>query len=386
MKKVLTKAWALHTNNGICIPGELIEEMIEITFDEKDEVLVEPVYCSLEGNMYHAVMRDPVDICHQRKEEKIVLGNAGVVRILESGSNASHLKPGTLGIVYAATPTDREGYPIKIFAYDAPGTVGFLAKKLALHKDNFIPLPDNSHFSPKQWAAFSIRYPSAWSNWKVAYNCWKVQMGHVKREEETVISWGGGVGLGEILLARQEGFKVAMISSMNNRISELQKYDIQAIDRNLFPDLNYMEDRYATDKEYRQCYLKSEKTFLEIIDAITNGRNAAIFIDNIGLPVYRATLKALSRQGVIATCGWKEGMKISHMRALESINRHIHVNTHYITYNEMQDAIRYAVENNWMPEVEGEYVYGWEEIPQLFKDFGAGKVNSFFPLFEVNPL
>jgi hypothetical protein len=50
---------------------------------------------------------------------------------------------------------------------------------------------------------------------------------------------------------------------------------------------------------------------------LSDGLGAAIFIDNIGAPLYRTTLKALARQNVLATVGWKHGRRTSTLRASE---------------------------------------------------------------------
>ena len=114
----------------------------------------------------------------------------------------------------------------------------------------------------------------------------------------------------------------------------------------------------------------------------TGGDMVNIFVDFVGSPVFRATLKALARQGVITTAGWKEGMMIDLVRASECIARHQHVHTHYARYSQGVAAVAFAEEHGWLPPA-GENVYGWDEVPDLFKDYNAGNT-GWFPVYRIN--
>jgi NADPH:quinone reductase-like Zn-dependent oxidoreductase len=384
MKMISTEAWVLQAGDGTDERGHLQKEKFEFIFDSDDEVLVEPIFGCWEGNMTHAVMRDPIDIALDRKESRIVLGNAGVVRVIEKGKNVENCEVGDMCMIFCNSIHDSYGYPTKIYAYDAPNTIGILARQTKIHKNGIIPIPASSSFSLQQWAAFSLRFVTAWANWKVAFKCWRSQMEEAEVDAEHVLAWGGGVCFAELLLAKRLGFNVAMITSNETRTNSLTENGITAINRTLFPNLNYDPEKYSSDKQYRSDYKTSEEKFLNIVKTTTNGKGAAIFLDNIGQSVYRATLKGIARQGVITTSGWKWGMELTHLRAIESINRHIHVHTHYANRKEALEAMEYAEKYNWMPKVASERVYNWEEIPELCEDYSSGKISSFFPLFQVN--
>ena len=107
-----------------------------------------------------------------------------------------------------------------------------------------------------------------------------------------------------------------------------------------------------------------------------------IFIDYVGVPVLRSTLKVLAREGVLTTAGWKEGMMIELVRASECIARHQHVNTHYARYQEGLDAVAFAEKNGWLPPLESK-VYEYDQIPELFEDYAKDNV-GWFPIFRVN--
>jgi NADPH:quinone reductase-like Zn-dependent oxidoreductase len=384
-RMITTTAWVLHKapERG---HEALIERLHEETYVLGDlaegEVLVEPLYGCWEGNMSHAVQRDPIDICDQRHEDRVVIGNAGVVRVLRPGAAVRELKEGDLCLVYCNGVPDARGYPEKIYAYDAPGTVGLLARRTKLDQRQLIPVPEGGGYSLRQWAAFSLRYITAWANWQVADGCWRL-LAAVDGPAE-VWGWGGGVTFAQLTLASLMGARATMISGQRCRLELMAAHGVQGLDRGAFPDLAFDPERYAIDPAFKDRYLDSEQRFLRLVEERTAGRGVAIFVDFIGLPVYRATLKALARPGVITTAGWKEGMVLTTLRAVECIRWHAHVHTHYARRDQALAAIAFAEEKSWMPPQE-DALYRWEEIPALAEAHCAGRIGSLFPLFEVNP-
>ena len=365
MGVITTEAWVLYSADRQPGRTSLVNESFSFSDISSNDVLAHPIYGCLEGNMLHAVQRDPIDICAERSEEPVVIGNSGVVRVERVGSNVKSIQPGDICIVFGNGVWDEQGYPIKIMGYDAPETMGVLAKKMKLHEKQLIPVAESSPFSLQQWAAFSLRYISAWANWRVAYECWKSQMKDVPPEETVVCAWGGGVSYAQLTLAKHFGCRVIMACSHPDRLAVLENAGIEAIDRAQFAENDF------------------EQGFLEAIAEKTYGRGVSIFVDNIGTAVHRITLKALGRQGVITTCGWKTGMRTLVTRAIECISRHIHVHTHYAKYSEGVDAVRFAHEHNWIPPHE-DRVWSWEEIPILFSEYEKGNITTYFPIFAVN--
>ena len=116
-----------------------------------EDALVEPVLVGWEGNCYHAVQRRPLDIARARGEEQIVLGNSGVVRVLRPPLRPTHetLREGDLCLVQANVKPDRFGYGTNgaAFGYDAPGTVGLLARRTVIPGSCLVPLPESSLYS-----------------------------------------------------------------------------------------------------------------------------------------------------------------------------------------------------------------------------------------------
>lgn len=385
-----TEAWVLHQGErqrrGETQSAELVRESFPIAEIADDEVLADPIYGCWEGNMTHALERIPVDVCRFRREPRIVIGNAGVVRVVTVGRAVTDIAPGDLCMVFPNAEPDAAGYMVKALAYDARKTMGLLARQTRLPRRCLLPIPAGSQYSLRQWAAFSLRYVTAWSNWRLAYGCYRLQMTAADCPEPFVVAWGGGVSLGQLILARHDGCKAAMIASTDQRLASLHDLGILGIDRREFADLHHDPERYHVDAEYRRRYDQAEATFLARIHQAGGGQPVAIFIDHIGTPVYRATLAALGRQGVITSAGWKHGADLtSTRRANECISRHLHINTHYASYAEGLAATAFAERHGWLPAVDDERVYGWDEIPELARDYAQGRVESWFPLFQVNP-
>ena len=385
-----TRAWVLHRGerqrDGHAVPGTLVEEPFSFPEPGPEDVVAEPIYGCWEGNMGHALQRTPVDICRLRREDKVVLGNAGVVRVVETGSAVTRVRPGDHCLVFCNAEPDEHGYPVKVLAYDASRTMGLLAHHTRLPQHVLLPLPRQSRHSLKQWAAFSLRYITAWSNWRLAWGCFRLQVGESECPVPFVVGWGGGVAYAQLRLARFAGCRVAMVTSQQERLRHLESVGIIPLDRRDFPDLHLDAARFATDADYRQRYTHSEKRFLARVKEAGRGQDVSIFLDHIGGPLLQASLKALGREGVIASAGWKLGADLMDLsRSTECTRRHQHINTHYARYSEAVAAVGFAEESGWLPPVDAERVYAWHEIPTLARDVEEGRVASYFPLYQVHP-
>ena len=378
-----TEAWVLHRaqpdDTG---PARLVLETIHLPDLRPDQILVEPLYGCWEGNMTHALLRDPLDVCAMRGEDPVVLGNAGTVRVLEVGREVRDVRAGDVAILSAIGSQDEHGFMIQAYAYDAPGTIGMLARRVPLVRRNLLHVLHGSSHAPLAWAAFSLRFPTAWANWRLAWGAYRLQMTERLCPEPFVVGWGGGVTLAELLLAKQHGCRVAMIASRPERLAQIAALGIVPIDRRAFPDLDFDEARYASDGDYRKAYKRSEETFLDALRTAGAGRQVAIFLDHVGAPVFRATAKALGRQGVIATAGWRRGMKTTLLRAIECINHHLYVHSHGAREDEAVEAIEHAEATGWMPPP-GPDVCAWGDLADFADDCAADRVASYFPTFAV---
>lgn len=375
--------WFLYPGDRVARAG-LVREGFELSAPAEGEVIAEPLYGAWEGNMGHAVERSPIDVCKFRREERVILGNAGVVRVLECGPNVTTLRAGDVAVIFSGSDLDEYGYPKRILGYDAPNTMGCLATRIKIKETNLIVLRNPNLEDLPRWAAFSVRYFTAWSNFALAFKIYRLMVSEAQDPAPNVWAWGGGTALAELELARRFGCRTVMLSGNDRRLETIRSSGITALDRRSFGDLSFDEQRAVEDDAYRLRYVRAEAQFLRAVDELTEGRRVQIFVDNIGTIVSRPTGRALSREGIIATAGWKEGMHIQYLRAVACIGRQQHVNTHYAQFKEGPEAVRYAEENDWLPRIDGP-VYSFDDIPTLAEDFRNGNV-GMFPVYRVNSI
>jgi NADPH:quinone reductase-like Zn-dependent oxidoreductase len=378
------RAWFLTPGkpSDIGTLAEMVPGDLDLPAPSGDQILAEPLFGAWGANMTHALERKPLDICRHRGEERVVLGNAAVVRVLEAGPDAQRFRPGQVAMIFSASVVDRWGYPEKMLAYDAPGTMGCMATRMLLRAQELIPIPDGTRHSLAQWAAFSGNYATAWSNWQQAYGSFRLLVGADECPAPHVWGWGGGTTFATLDLARRAGAQTVMVSASPIRQALITAAGITPISRHAFGELSFDERRSATDPTYRKAYVEAEARFLAEVDRRTNGDKVQIFVDYIGTPVLRATMKALGREGIITTAGWREGMVVQYLRAAECIARHQLVHTHYARYPQVVAAMAYGEAEGWMPPVD-ERIYGFDELPELSRRYAAGE-GGFFTVFRVN--
>ena len=80
---IRSDAWVIYAGEKGAppTPTKLVRETFEFSDPGPEEALVSPLFGCMEGNMGHAVERKPIDLCLARGEAKVVVGNAGVVRV-----------------------------------------------------------------------------------------------------------------------------------------------------------------------------------------------------------------------------------------------------------------------------------------------------------------
>ncbi len=354
---------------------------------EEGEALVEPILGSWEANVDHALARSPIDVCSSRGEDAVVLGNLGVVRVLDvnAGGRDVRVREGDLCLLLPFGRLDRYEYAELAYAYDAPGTIGLLAKRSKMDARILLPIPDGTPYSLPQWATYG-RYFTAWDNWHKAHACWRAQVPDDDPSNHLVFGWGGGVSFAELMLAKRAGFRVAMTAGSDDRVAFLRENGITPVDRRLYPDLSQPTRAQRTDRERHHRRRASVESLLHLVDELSDGHGVAIFVDNIGEPLYDVTLSALAREGVVTTCGWKAGMRLSYLRGAECISRHIHVNTHVWRLPDSPAIRDFQEAEGWIAPKGSDVIYDFDQVPRLADDYANGRISSYFPLYRVNPL
>ena len=363
---ISAEAYVLTPPNDGKGKARLSLETILLTPPADDELLVRPIFGCWEGNMGHALMRAPIDLCAVRGGEQIILGNAGVVWVESVGKTVKGIAPGDCGLVFCAGDVDEAGYPKTIYGYDQPGSIGLLAKRTKLKRHQIIRLPRSTPEALRQWAAFSLRYVTAWSNWRAAYRCWRVQSRASAANRCVVFGYGGGVAFAQTSLARLFGCSAYLATGQADRIAHIEEAGISAL---------------LTDRAGLQPV---DAILSDFVRETLGGRGVDILIDNVG-DQFRSSLKMLARQGVITTSGWKHQTMFPLLRPQECINRHIHVFTHYANHQEGRRAVAFADRTGWLPPIDAR-TWQWEEIPELAEVYLAGTLSSYFPIYRINDL
>src|SRR5437879_7668104 len=81
-----------------------------------------------EHNVDHAALADTVNIAEARGG-RIYPGNSAVGEVLEVGSDVTAFKPGDIVITHCNGEPDQFGYPLRIWAYDQPESVGWYGEE-----------------------------------------------------------------------------------------------------------------------------------------------------------------------------------------------------------------------------------------------------------------
>lgn len=379
------EAWLLRRDGEDMARGAIARlrlGTIPIAAPQPDEVLLEPLYGCWEGNMGHAMAAQPVDICVLRGESEVVLGNAGVVRVLEVGSGIAHVRPGEVCVFFGGGQLDRFGYMELAHGYDLPRSVGLLARRMKAKGHNVIPIPTNSRYSLPQWAAFSLRYITAWSNWRMAHGCYRLQVPESLQPHPHVWSWGGGTSLAELELARLLGARSVLVSSTPAHRELAARKGIATIDKRSLGNIETDIDPSEMSPERRRDYVRAERNLRKLADELTGGEGVSIFVDYIGAPLWRAAWRILGRASVVTSAGWKAGTGISYNRATACVKRTHFIHTHYASVAEATDAVAFAEAHGWMPDVDD--VWAWEDIGALAESYVEGRLSTYFPVFEIN--
>src|SRR5260370_7884258 len=248
-----SKGWFLHAatpdQNGQ--RGQLVKEDFELPDLAEDEVLAEPLFGGWEGNGEHALSRRHIDICGPRGEGRVILGNSGVVRVEAVGAGVRGLKPGQNAIPCGGSVLDRFGYPERMLAYDAPGTMGCLATRIKIKGCELLPVPAGTRYSLAQWAAFTVRYVTAWSNMELALGTFRLLVGVDEFPNPHVWGWGGGTTLAQLQLAQRWGCRTVMLSGHPPHLEQIRKAGITPVDRRPFGHLFFAANRYPENTSFR---------------------------------------------------------------------------------------------------------------------------------------
>src|SRR5437763_8436728 len=111
---------------------------------------------SAEHNVDHAALADTVNIAEARGG-RIYPGNSAVGEVLEVGAEVSGLRPGDVVVTHCNGEPDQFGFPLRIWAYDQPESVGWYAEEAVVGDWQVIPATLASGLTLWEMAALPLR-------------------------------------------------------------------------------------------------------------------------------------------------------------------------------------------------------------------------------------
>ena len=104
------------------------------------DVRLKILAASAEHNISHAALADTVNISANRGG-KIYPGNSAVGEVTEVGSQVTRFKVGDVVLTHCNGEPDRYGFPLRIWAYDQPDSIGWYGEEAVVADWQIIPAP-----------------------------------------------------------------------------------------------------------------------------------------------------------------------------------------------------------------------------------------------------
>jgi len=319
---------------------------------------------SAEHNVDHAALADTMNIAEARGG-KIYPGNSAVGEVLAVGSAVSGVKPGDVVITHCNGEPDAYGYPLRIWAYDQPDSIGWYGKEAVVADWQVVPAPLDCGLGLWEIAALPLRAPTAYHLWRRAIGIYRVKVSREQRARVNVLGFGGGVSELFLMLAAHEGHRAIFCSGSAERREHLEKLGIESVDQKQF---NRFSDR------------DDVKAFSKHLKGMTRGEGAHLVCDMMRGSVFPAGMAVLAREGVNVSAGWQLGMNCSYNSANCSVRQLTIDHTHYETLIGVSAATE-LYGNVFKPTVHRE-IYDFEDLPRAMEEMNRN-VQTGIPIVRV---
>jgi crotonyl-CoA carboxylase/reductase len=305
---------------------------------------------SLEHNIDHAVLADTVNIA-QLRGGKIYPGNSAVGEVIGVGAQVTRFSPGDVVITHCNGEPDEYGYPLRIWAYDKPESIGWYAEEAVVGDWQIIRAPLGSGLNLWEIAALPLRAPTAYHLWRRGHDLFRVKVPRERLARLNVLGFGGGVSELFLMLARHEGHRAFFCSGTAARRAHLEKLGIEGIDQGTF-------HRFAAPEDLR--------AFGKVVKERTGGVGMHVVCDLLRGAVFAPGLAALGRCGVNVSAGWQLGQRIGYDSALLSVKQITLDHTHYDTIPGCAAATE-LYGSVFRPTVHDE-IYDFESLPRAARE------------------
>src|SRR4051812_3677740 len=314
------------------------------------DVHVRIVAASAEHNIDHAATADTVNIADARGG-KMYPGNSAMGEVLAVGDLVTKFKPGDIVITHCNGGPDEFGFPLRIWAYDAPDSIGWYAEEAVVGEWQLIQAPLDSGLSVWEIAALPLRAPTAYHLWRRALGIYRVKVPREYKSVLNVLSFGGGVGELFLQLAAAEGHNAYFCAGSPERREALEQYGIVGIDQKQF-------NRFADKDDVR--------AFRKHVSDLTGGEDMHIVCDMLRGPVFPAGLAVAAREGVNVSAGWQLSQVVEYNSTLMSVKQVTIDHTHYETVVGSHAATE-LYGRVFKPTVHRE-IYAFEDLPRAFHE------------------
>lgn len=308
------------------------------------------IAASAEHNIDHAATADTVNIADARGG-KMYPGNSAMGEVLAVGDLVTKFKPGDIVITHCNGGPDQFGFPMRIWAYDAPDSIGWYAEEAVVGEWQLIPAPLDSGLSVWEIAALPLRAPTAYHLWRRALGIYRVKVPREYQSVLNVLSFGGGVGELFLQLAKAEGHNAYFCAGSAERREALEQFGIIGIDQKQY-------NRFADRKDV--------SAFRNHVRDLTGGEDMHIVCDMLRGPVFPAGLAVAARQGVNVSAGWQLSQVVEYNSTLMSVKQVTIDHTHYETVIGCAAATE-LYGKVFKPTVHRE-IYGFEDVPRAFHE------------------
>ncbi len=305
---------------------------------------------SCEHNVDHAALADTVNITASRGG-KIYPGNSAVGEVIGIGSEVTKFAVGDIALTHCNGEPDEFGYPLRIWAYDQPESIGWYSEEAVVGDWQLVKAPLECGLNLWEMAALPLRAPTAYHLWRRAIGIYRLKVPRERKAVLNVLSFGGGVGELFLMLAKAEGHNAFFCSGSPARREALEKRGIQGIDQKAF-------NRFADKADV--------KAFSSEVKKLTGGEGMHVVCDMLRGPVFPAGFAAAARQGVNVSAGWQLSQAISYNSTLASVKQVTLDHTHYETLVGVEAATE-LYGSVFKPTVHGE-IYAFDDLPRAFEE------------------
>ncbi len=319
---------------------------------------------SAEHNVDHAALADTMNIADVRGG-KIYPGNSAVGEVIEVGNAVTRFKTGDIVLTHCNGEPDEYGFPLRIWAYDQPESIGWYAEEAVVGDWQLIRAPLDCGLNFWEIAALPLRAPTAYHLWRRAIGIYRVKVARRQRAVLNVLGFGGGVSECFLMLAKSEGHRAIFCSGSPDRRKHLESLGIESIDQQEF-------NRFASRDDVR--------AFSKAMKGLTGGEGAHIVCDMLRGPVFAAGLQVASRMGVNVSAGWQLDTANQYNSANLSVRQitldHIHFETveGSVAATELYGKV-------FRPTVHKE-IYKFEDLPRAMEEMHQN-VQTGIPIVRV---